>query len=90
MASLSVVSEIAIVPESECRIPTLMVSSAAAPPIMVDAIRPPSISCLNVLVIDFPLLSDVTSPHAGARRLEGVPLSEKDRAVVCCGAVYVN
>ncbi len=32
IASLRVVSEIAIVPDSECRIPTLMVSSARAPP----------------------------------------------------------
>ncbi len=32
MASLSVVSEIAMVPESECRMPTLIVSSAANAP----------------------------------------------------------
>ena len=32
MTSFSVVSEIAIVPDSECRMPTLIVSSAAALP----------------------------------------------------------
>ncbi|MNW15151.1 hypothetical protein D3C71_2135770 [compost metagenome] len=33
MASLSVVSEIAMVPDSECRMPTLIVSSAAKAPL---------------------------------------------------------
>ena len=53
MVSLSVVSEIAMVPESECNTPTLMVSSAANAPAeaMANAKRDRRDTCLNV--VDF-------------------------------------
>ena len=76
MTSFSVVSLIAMVPESECRMPTLMVSSAAMawPAIMLAKLRamPPSSALRSDLVIFVSLLSwqrDVALHLLHAKRL---------------------
>jgi hypothetical protein len=58
MTSFRVVSEIAMVPESECRIPTLMVSCAEAPrapSMVVPATRVPSmVRLVNIIELNSP------------------------------------
>ena len=75
MVSFSVVSEIAIVPDSECRMPTLIVSSAAmAPvtpaPIMAAVARAPTVRLTLFEHMEFPLLRRRRGSLGGSRAVD--------------------